>query len=101
MKTNVKIKKASGFKDYLEEQLKNPRVKKYYNEYGEQLKIAYQVLQLRKKKGISQRVLAEKIGTKQSNIARLESGQQNFTIGFLGKIAEALDYRLKTELLAK
>jgi len=101
MKQKIKIKRALDFQDYLKEQLKNPIVRKYYNEYGEQLKIAYQVLQIRKKKGISQKVLAEKIGTKQSNIARLESGQQNFTIGLLEKITKALGCRFTMEILAK
>lgn len=59
------------------------------------MEIAYQILQLRKKKHISQAELARKIGTKQSNIARMESGQQNFSIDTLEKIAGALGYDLK------
>ena len=34
--------------------------------------------------------LAKKIGTKQSNIARMEAGQQNFSVDILEKIAGAL-----------
>lgn len=90
-----KIKKAIDFQDMLERELKNPEFKKYYDEYGRQLEIAYQILKLRKKKKISQAQLAKKVGTKQSNIARIEAGQQNLSIDTLGKIAEALNCELK------
>ena len=63
------IKKATDFQDFLKEQLKDPESKKIFDEYGRQLEIAYQILQLRKEKKLSQAQLAKKIGTKQSNIA--------------------------------
>lgn len=94
-----KIKKAVDFQEYLVERLKNPKFKRYYDEYGKQLEIAYQVLQLRKKKGISQMELAKKIGTRQSNIARMESGQQNFTTDTLQKIASVFKRNLKIEFI--
>lgn len=87
--------KALDFDDYLAEELKNKRFKKLFEEYGRQLEISYQILQLRKKKNMSQALLAKKIGTTQSNIARLENGQQNFTVNFLDKIATALDTSLE------
>ena len=46
---NRKIK-APDFQEYLAKQLKNPEIRKYYNEYGKQLEIAYQILKLRKQK---------------------------------------------------
>ena len=95
-----KTKKIEAFIDFdemLKKNLKNPEFKKYYDEYGRQLEIAYQILQLRKKKKISQAQLARKIGTKQSNIARMEAGQQNFSVEILGKIAEALGCNIKIE----
>ena len=85
------------FQEYLDRELKDPEFRKYYEEYGKQLEIAYQILQLRKKKGLSQSELARKIGTKQTNIARLESGQQNFTVETLQKIARAFNRNLKIE----
>lgn len=83
------------FDEYLKERLKDPVFKKHYDYYGKQLEIAYQILQLRKKKHLSQAQLAKKIGTKQSNIARMESGQQNFSVDILEKIASALGSDLK------
>ena len=83
------------FDEYLKERFKDPVFKKHYDYYGKQLEIAYQILKLRKKKKMSQLELAKRIGTKQSNIARIEAGQQNFSIDTLEKIADALDSRLK------
>ena len=98
MQNKTKKIKAIDFQDYLEEQLRNPEFRKYYNKYSKQVDIAYQILQLRKKRGISQAQLAKKIGTKQSNVARMESGQQNFSVEILEKIAKATGSRLEIAL---
>ena len=45
----------------------------------------------RKKRGITQKELAEKLGTKQPSIARIESGQILPSLVFLNKIANYLD----------
>jgi len=95
MNKRKNIQKAVDFQEYLAEKLKNPKFRKYYDEYGKQLEIAYQILQLRKQKRISQAELAKKIGTKQSDIARMEAGQQNFSIDTLQKIAQVFIKDLK------
>ncbi|MFH1565525.1 MAG: helix-turn-helix domain-containing protein [bacterium] len=98
-KTNKKQNKIIDFQEYLAEQLKDPKIKKHYDEYEKQLEVAYKILQLRKQAGISQFELAKKIGAKQSNIARMEAGEQNFTIATVQKIAVALDRNLKIEFV--
>lgn len=99
MKTKQDIKKLTNFEIHLKEELKDPEFKRLFDEYGRQLEIAYQVLQLRKKAKISQSELAKKIGTTQSNIARLEAGNQNFTTSTLEKIARALNKNLRIEFV--
>lgn len=94
-----RIKKAIDFQEYLQKRLKDLEFKKHYNEYGKQLEIAYQILRLRKQKRMSQAELAKRIGTKQSNVARLETGQQNFTTETLQKIALVFDRELKIEFV--
>ncbi|MDA2936493.1 helix-turn-helix domain-containing protein [Patescibacteria group bacterium AH-259-L05] len=89
----------TNFEKHLAQELKDPIFRKYYDEYGKQLEIAYQILQLRKQMRMSQAELAKKIGTKQSNIARMESGQQNFTTEMLQKIAIAFNRDLKVEFV--
>ena len=99
MKKKNKKNIYPSFDCYLAQQLKNPKFRKYYNEYGKQLEIAYQILKLRKQKRLSQAELARRIGTKQSDIARMEAGQQNFTTDTLQKIASALERDLKIEFV--
>jgi len=95
MDKKKKQQKPTDFQEYLKEQLKDPEFKKYYDEYGKQIEIAYQILLLRKEKKMSQAALAKKIGTKQSNIARMETGEQNFSIETLQKIAQVFNRELK------
>jgi len=97
--TKAQFKKSIDFQSYLEEQLRDSKMRKLYDEYGKQLEIAYQILQLRKKTGMSQVELARKLGTTQSNVARIETGQQNFTTSTLQKIAEALNRDLRIEFV--
>ena len=87
--------KDNDFQDVLNKKLKYLKFKKYYDEYGKQLEIAYQILQLRKKRKMSQKQLAEKIGTTQSNVARMEAGEQNFTTNTLNRVASAFKLELK------
>jgi len=94
-----KNQEAVDFQEYIEERLKDPKFKKYYDEYGKQFEIAYQILQLRKKRRMSQAQLAKKIGAKQSNVARIEAGQQNLTTDTLQKIATAFNLDLKIEFV--
>jgi len=95
---NKKQIKATDFDDVLKKHLKNPEFKRLYDEYGKQLEIAYQMLQMRKQKKMSQAQLAKKIGTTQSNIARMEAGNQNFTIDILNRVAVALGKELKISI---
>jgi transcriptional regulator with XRE-family HTH domain len=61
-------------------------------------RIAKQVTEQRKARGLSQKELAELTGTTQSAIARLESGGRPPRIDTLLRIAEALDCELIVEL---
>lgn len=92
-------KKAIDFQVYLAKRLKNTKFRKYYSEYGKQLEIAYQILQLRKQKKMSQLDLAKKLGTRQSNVARIEAGQQNLTTDTLQKIASIFGRELKIDFV--
>lgn len=94
-KKTLKNKKDIDFDVYLKKHLKNKEFKRHYDEFGKQLEIAYQLVKLRKEKRMSQIELARQIGTTQSNVARMESGQQNFTVGILNKVAGIFDKDLK------
>ncbi|OGH72124.1 MAG: hypothetical protein A2921_00585 [Candidatus Magasanikbacteria bacterium RIFCSPLOWO2_01_FULL_43_20b] len=90
---------SNDFGQYLKKELKNSRFKKMFDEYGEQLEVAYQILQLRKKQKVSQCQLAKKIGTTQSNVARMEAGKQNFSTDMLVRVASALGKKLEVRFV--
>lgn len=56
--------------------------------------IVEQLVATRIQQGIPQLVLAERVGMKQSSLARVESGTSNPTLQTLQRIADALDVRL-------
>ena len=82
------------FDEFLEESLKNPKIKAEYDKLEPEFAVIEAVLKARVQKGITQEQLAKKIGTKQSAIARIESGNANPSIGFLQKLADALGKKL-------
>ena len=73
-------------------------MRRLYDESGKQLEVAYKITKLRKQAHISQAELAKRIGTTQSNIARMESGQQNLTLGTLSKIAHTFKKDLEISI---
>jgi len=73
-----------------ERSLQDPEVRAAYDA----LEPAYQVACLRIERGLSQKELAERVGTKQPTIARLESGRYAPSLRLLRRVAEALNARL-------
>ena len=82
------------FDIYLKKALKNPKFKAEYDKLEPEFAPIEAILEARVRKGMTQAQLASKIGTKQSAIARLESGNANPSVGFLQKLAEALGKKL-------
>lgn len=85
--------------DRLEAELmKNPAFKAEYDALEPEYELIRQLIEARAEKKMTQKQLAEKIGTRQSNIARLESGNYNPSFQFLQKVAGALGKRLSVAL---
>ncbi|MEK7211806.1 MAG: helix-turn-helix transcriptional regulator [Patescibacteria group bacterium] len=74
--------------------LKNKNTLKAYKDLGSEFALVEMIIKRRLERGLTQAQLARKIGTKQSAIARLESGAYNPSIKFLSKVAIALDAKL-------
>ena len=87
-----------NFDEYKSELLKNPEVKAEYEALAPEYELMRQIINARIEQNMTQKQLAEKIGTKQSSIARLESGNYNPSYQFLQKIANALGKRLTVSL---
>jgi len=82
--------KTVRFEDWLEKELQDPEFRQAY----EALEPAYQVARLRILRGLTQEQLAERVGTKQPSIARLESGKTAPRLDFLRRVVEALGGKL-------
>ncbi len=81
--------------------LKNKETKQTYEKLGPQFALIEMIIKKRVEKGITQKELAQIIGTKQSSVSRLESGVYNPSFSFLKKIASALDTQLRVSLVEK
>jgi len=82
------------FEDWEAEQMRDPE----FRAAAEELEPAYQVARLRIIRGLTQEELAEKVGTKQSSIARLENGKRPPSLSFLRRVVEALDGDLEVHI---
>lgn len=60
--------------------------------------VVREIIKARHELNLTQAQLAELVGTKQSNISRLESGEYNPTIEFLSKVAQAMGKTLEIRL---
>lgn len=57
---------------------------------GPRYEVVEQLKSARKAQDVTQEVLAERVGTKKSNISRFESGKYNPSLDFLVKVADSL-----------
>ena len=65
-----------------------------YERAGRTIRLAMEIHDLREKRGLSQRELAERLGTTQSAVARLEAGNVSPTLATLDRVAEGLGVEL-------
>ena len=75
----------------------DPELHDEYKALAPEYELIKQIIQARNEQNMSQQELAERIGIKQSNISRLESGHYNPSLGFLKKIADGLGKELHIE----
>lgn len=93
MNTNPNIR----FKDWEAEQMQDPE----FRAAVEELEPAYQVARLRIKRGLTQKQLANLVGTHQSSIARLESGKTEPRLSFLRRVVKALGGWLEMRIVPR
>jgi len=85
-------RKMVKFKDWEAKKLKDDE----FATLAREMEPGYQIARLRIKEGLTQKELAEKAGTQQSAIARIENGM---TIPTLRKIGKALNAKVCIELV--
>jgi len=90
------------FDAYLSEQMENADFRQRWNAGEPAFQIAQQLIGYRLQNGLTQKQLAEKIGTSQSAIARIESFDYGrVTLSTLQRIADALNLDLKVQFHEK
>lgn len=88
-------RKHLDFEIWEKEALKDPALRAEYDKLQPEFAMIQAVIDARVKKGVTQKELAQRIGTKQSVISRLESGRANPSVAFLKKLAQALNSHLE------
>lgn len=95
-------KRRPTFRSWKRQALKDPEFRLAYQGPGDDpfLEVAHQLLRFRKRAGLTQAQLAERMGTTQQHVARIESlDYHGYTLTTLMKAAEALDRRLRVSFL--
>ena len=95
------MKRQKDDLDRLTEKLltQDPSLQEEFDKAGQAWDIAFQIIDLREKAGLTQKQLADLVGTKQANIARLESADYtSYTLKTLDKITRALKARLEIKI---
>ena len=98
--TQVKHSPGVPWREYLDEQLKNPEFRAEYDALEGEFALIRQLIDLRIKRGLSQRDLAKRAGMQQPSIARLETGQ-TASLRTLRRVADALDADVKVTLVPR
>jgi predicted transcriptional regulator len=88
-----------NWSDAKEKILQNQEVLEELKNTEAEYKIIEEIIAARQEKNLTQKDLAELVGTKQSNISRLESGNYNPTLDFLNKIARAIGKELEVRIV--
>jgi len=93
------MKRKTNFDRYLEAQLKDPDFTARFQKAGEAWDVALQMAALRKASGMSQKELAQRVGTTQQQISRLESPiYEGHSLSMLRRVAEALGAQVSVKI---
>ena len=99
MRVGEKMSSASVKFDIIKEKLmKNEEFKDEYLKLKPRYDIISQIIEVRNEQHITQEELALRVGTKRSNISRLESGSYNPSLDFLIKVAKGLGKSVEIQI---
>jgi transcriptional regulator with XRE-family HTH domain len=90
---------AGNFKQFRRRALGRPAVKKAYDALEQEFAFLDEVLKARASAGLTQAQVAERVGTTQSAIARLESGAGKPSVATLQRYASALGCRIEIKFV--
>jgi ribosome-binding protein aMBF1 (putative translation factor) len=92
----IKGKKYTSYRDIHKKMYPvSAEYRKGYDSMDAECSLYEELIRMRKEKKITQKELAEKLGTFQSSVARFESGTYSPSFDFVSKLAGALGLRLR------
>lgn len=87
--------------EFLKERLKDPGYKEFYVEEQFRKRLGSAIIEIRKKRKVTQKQLAERAGLPMETIARLESGEyRKITLKLLFKLALATDTTIDIDFVS-
>lgn len=86
------------WEDVKKDLLKNKKIALEYEKLKPRYQLISDLIRARIRKGLTQEEIAKKMHTKQSSIARVESGESNFSMEFLEKMTAAMGAELKIKV---
>lgn len=87
------------FKKFLQEQMRDPKVKAEYDALEPEFEIIQAIIDTRKATKLTQKELAEKTGIAQGDISKLENGSGNPSLKTLMRLAKGMGKKLKIEFV--
>ena len=92
----------TNFDRYLAEQLADPEFRQRFEEAGQAWDIALQLASLRRVRGLTQKQVAERLGTRQQNVSRLENPTYTgHSLTMVRRYVEALDGTLAIRIMPR
>jgi len=91
----------TNWDSFLEEQLKDPIVRQAFEEETKALRVGIELSNQRKRIGLTQAQVAERIGTSAPQLSRTERRPENANMRTLMRYADAVGMELDIRLVAK
>lgn len=89
----------TSWKDLKETLLADPDVAEAHTDLAPEYALARQLIAARAAAGLSQAQVAERMGTKASEVSRIEAGRQNVSMNKLRKYAKAVGKEVDLRLI--
>ena len=91
----------SDFRNYLDEQLKDEKFKKEWEDSEFEYNFVRSLVAARKECHMTQKEWAEKTGINQADISKIETGNANPALSTLKRLAEGMGMVLRLEFIPK
>ena len=89
------------FNDMLSKQLEDDEFKKEYDAIQPEMDVIRAIVDARNSQNMTQKELAERTGTNQADISKLENGTRNPSVNLLKRLADGMGMALKIEFVPK